>query len=69
MATTSRVTLNLNLNAQTNAEYIGITEDINRTDAIHRALELYAFLLRERANGQDLLLRNPDGEITKVAWR
>lgn len=64
----SRINLNLNTTTETHLEYICVLEDINRTDAIHRALGLYAYLLRERAAGQDVQLRHPDGEITKLAW-
>jgi hypothetical protein len=36
------------------------------TDTVNRALQVYAFLTHFTAQGCDLLLRHPDGELEKI---
>jgi hypothetical protein len=65
---TTRVTFNLNRHGNENLDYIQRAELVNRTDAIHRALKLYTFLLMEQAAGQEVFLRNRAGELAKLTW-
>lgn len=42
-----------------------LTED-TKTDVINRAIQIYAFLEYEIAKGHDILVREPDGETSKL---
>jgi hypothetical protein len=39
---------------------------LSKTDVINRAIQLYRMIENERGNGNELLLRDPDGQIAKV---
>ncbi|WP_241518617.1 hypothetical protein [Streptomyces sp. CB03238] len=39
---------------------------VSKSDAINRAVQVYAFLAREMADGRQVLLRNEDGSLERV---
>ncbi|MFG2839244.1 hypothetical protein ACGFYE_30070 [Streptomyces zaomyceticus] len=39
---------------------------LSKTDAINRAVQVYAFLASEMADGRQVLLRNEDGSLERL---
>lgn len=39
----------------------------SRTDVINRAVQMYAFLVKERAAGKDVLIRDGD-QVARITW-
>lgn len=55
-----KITVNLTPSARRAMEMIAELCDATQTEAINRALNVYAFLEEQRVAGKDLLLRSQD---------
>jgi hypothetical protein len=63
-----RVTVNLtDRSKEALDEVVARTAD-SKTDTINRALQIYAFLERIRANGDQLLIKSSDGNIQLIKF-
>lgn len=57
-----RITVTLTPSAASDLDYLRGEHDLTQTDAVNRAVRMYAFLSREESNGSDLILRGKDRE-------
>ncbi|MER7656320.1 hypothetical protein ABZ649_03540 [Streptomyces albidoflavus] len=51
--------------AQAVTRLMGIT-GLSKTDTMNRAVQIYAFLAKEMADGKEVLLRDEDGNVERV---
>lgn len=42
------------------------TEDLNKADAVNRALQIYAMIAEREARGDTLCFRAPNGDVTEM---
>jgi hypothetical protein len=60
-----RVTVNLIQLAWDAANETAAQKGLTRTDVINRALQVYAYFERRIADGDEVLIRSRDGELTR----
>jgi hypothetical protein len=64
----TRMTLNLNPRAAAALATIAAIEQVNRTVAVNRALQLYVRLVQHVEEGGVVLLRDTGGGVAKITW-
>lgn len=68
MADTVRTTLSLRKSDVKNLDEVADAAELNRNDAIRKALASEAFIQRVLKGGGKILIEEPDGKIKEVAW-
>lgn len=68
MADTVRTTLSLRKSDVKNLDEVADAAELNRNDAIRKALASEAFIQRVLSSGGKILIEEPDGKIKEVAW-
>lgn len=61
-----KTTLNFVAPAWAAAERIAQARGLSLTDAINRAVQFYDLALQAQAEGGDLLIRRPDGQVERI---
>jgi hypothetical protein len=61
-----KLTLNFTAKAWASVEWVSAHEDLNKTDVVNRAVQLYEFIARERKLGGELLIEKKDGSIHRI---
>jgi len=68
MTSSARITMNLSPKAVTALEEVARTSGLTKTDCVNRALQMYAYLEAEMANGSRLVLVRPGGMESEVKF-
>lgn len=60
--------LTVNLTPKSDAALTNLAErtDLNRTDLVNRALQLYDYVDKATEAGHQLMLRRPDGQLDRI---
>lgn len=66
MSVEERMTVNLNRRGKTGLTWAMDATGDSKTEVVNRALELYGRIVGRTAQGDDLLLRNSQGELTQL---
>lgn len=66
MAELTRLTVNLTPKSDTALTNLAERTDLNRTDLVNRALQLYDYVDKATDAGHQLLLLKPDGETVRI---
>jgi hypothetical protein len=43
-----------------------VVTQLSKTDTVNRALQVYAFMIEEQEKGGQLLVREPDGTLSRI---
>lgn len=62
----TRITVNLIPGAASALEEAASIEELSQTDTVNRALRVYEFIVKQKAFGKELLLRDKRGALEKV---
>ena len=62
----TRITVNLVPRSAKALEEALALADVSQTDAVNEAVRLYRDYWQARANGRELMWRNPDGSVEKI---
>jgi hypothetical protein len=63
-----RLTVNLLAKSADALDETAETEGNPKTDTVNRALQVYAFLVREQAAGKVFAMIDGDGVVTRIRW-
>jgi len=63
---TTKLTVNLIPKAVTAMEEAATLRSDSKTDTVNRALQAYAFFVRALADGNEIYLKDPDGNLHQV---
>ena len=63
-----RITVNLIPRASAALELAAQLGQDSKTDTINRALQMYAYFMQVKSEGDEILIRHPDGETEKITF-
>jgi hypothetical protein len=62
----TKLTVNLINKAVEALDSAVVVTQLSKTDTVNRALQVYAFMIEEQEKGGQLLVREPDGTLSRI---